>query len=186
MNIILLLLATLAATALLVVVPASFCRRPKIDRRTVARFDVARYMGRWYEIARIENRFERGMTDVRADYRLLDDGTVEVTNSGFDTRLGVRREAVGRARVQGFASGRFRVRFFGPFGADYDVLELDEEYRWALVGSRSASYLWILARRPTLGAPTCARLVARARERGYDPERLSWAGRRSERRSGRG
>ncbi len=186
MNIILLLLATLAATALLVVVPASFCRRPKIDRRTVARFDVARYMGRWYEIARIENRFERGMTDVWADYRLLDDGTVEVTNSGFDTRLGVRREAVGRARVRSAEPGRLRVRFFGPLGADYRILELDQEYRWALVGGRSASYLWILSRTPTLDAPTCARLVARARERGFDAERLSWAGRRSERRSGRG
>ena len=172
MNIILLLLATLAATALLVVVPASFCRRPKIDRRTVARFDVARYMGRWYEIARIENRFERGMTDVWADYLLLDDGTVEVINSGFDTRLGVRREAVGRARVQGFAPGRFRVRFFGPFGADYDVLELGEEYDWALVGSSSPKRLWILSRTPRLSAPTLDRILRLAARRGYDTEQL--------------
>lgn len=176
MKIILVLLASVAATALLVIVVQGLRRRPqRIDRRTVARFDAARYMGRWYEIARIENRFERGMTDVRADYRLLDDGSVEVVNSGVDARTGRRREAVGRARLRSAEPGRLRVRFFGPFGADYDVLELDDDYFWALVGGGSASYLWILARRPTLDAATCQRLEALARERGYDVGRLLWA-----------
>lgn len=176
MKIILVLLASLAATALLVIVAQGLRRRPqRIDRRTVAHFDAARYMGRWYEIARIENRFERDMTDVWADYRLLDDGSVEVVNSGYDPRMGRRREAVGRARLRGAEPGRLRVRFFGPFGADYDVLELDDDYRWALVGGGSASYLWILARRPTLDAATRDRLVERARERGYDVGRLVWS-----------
>lgn len=176
MKIILVLFASFAATALFFVAVRGLRRRmPQIDRHTVGRLDVPRYMGRWYEIARIENRFERGLTDVWADYRLRDDGSVEVTNSGFDARTGRRREAVGRARLRDSEPGRLRVRFFGPFGADYDVLELDDDYRWALVGGRTASYLWILSRTPTLDAATCARLEALARGRGYDVGRLSWA-----------
>ncbi|MDE7123060.1 MAG: lipocalin family protein [Alistipes sp.] len=182
MKIFLVLFVSLAATALFFVAVQGLRRRAStIDRRTVARFDVPRYMGRWYEIARIENRFERGMTDVTADYRLLDDGTVEVVNGGRDPCTGQRREAVGRARLRSGAPGRLRVRFFGPFGADYCVLELDDDYRWALVGSRSEAYLWILSRTPTLDAPTCERLEAQARERGYDVGRLMWAGREAPR-----
>lgn len=142
----------------------------RVDRRTVATLDVARYMGRWYEIARLENRFEQGMVAVTADYRLCDDGSIEVINSGLSPRTHERHTAVGHAKAKG--PGRLRVSFAGPFGADYDIMELGPEYEWALVGGGSASYLWILARRPELDAATFEMLKTKAQQRGYDIEQL--------------
>lgn len=142
----------------------------RIDRRTVATLDLARYMGLWYEIARLENRFELGMVAVTARYTLRDDGSIEVVNSGVSPRNHERHTAVGRAKTKG--PGRLWVSFAGPFGSDYNILELSPEYEWALVGGRSASYLWILARHPELDAATFELLKTKAQQRGYDIEQL--------------
>lgn len=120
-----------------------------IDRRTVGVFDLKRYMGDWYEIARYDHRFERGLMEVRASYRLRADGRIDVRNSGVSLYGERRKTARGKARTTNH-TGRLRVSFFWFFYSDYNVMELGEEYEWALVGSRSAKYLWILSRTPRL------------------------------------
>lgn len=142
----------------------------RIDHTPVATFDVERYMGTWYEIARIDNRFERGMTGVTAQYRQLDGGTIEVLNSGT-CPSGKRKTSLGRAKATA-VPGRLRVSFFCFFYSDYNVMELADDYSWALVGSRTSSYLWILSRTPHLAQEIVDDLKIRAQERGYDPEVL--------------
>lgn len=138
---------------------------------TMEQFDLNRYLGEWYEIARFDNRFERGLTHVRALYRMRDDGMVEVINSGLDPRTGQRREAHGKARTTA-VPGELKVSFFWIFYAPYNILELDADYQWVLVGSRSPKYLWILSRTPTLPEPTLAHILRLAQSRGYDIEKL--------------
>lgn len=143
----------------------------RIDRRTVGTLDIARFMGEWFEIARLENRYERGMVAVTAHYTLREDGMVEVVNSGLCPLRGDRKISRGVAKTTS-VPGRLRVSFTKLFSSEYNVMELGENYEWALVGSRSASYLWILARRPELDAATFEELKIRAQERGYDIEQL--------------
>ncbi|MCU0937483.1 MAG: lipocalin family protein, partial [Gammaproteobacteria bacterium] len=94
----------------------------------VTPFDVRRYEGRWFEIARLDHAFERGLTDVSAIYRLRPDGSVEVVNRGYDPSKGRWREAVGTARFTGAADrGSLKVSFFGPFYGGYHVVALDQQ-----------------------------------------------------------
>ncbi|MEG2614614.1 MAG: lipocalin family protein [Alistipes sp.] len=144
-----------------------------IDRRTVDPFDLQRYMGDWYEIARIDHPFERGLIGVRATYTLLDATHIEVINSGFDPHTSQRRETHGEGVVSGQV-GQLRVSFSRFFSADYNVLAVGEAYEWALVGSRSPRYLWILARTPRLTPELLAHIVQLAVARGYKSEKLLW------------
>lgn len=143
----------------------------QVDNRPVERLDLARFMGHWYEIARFDHRFERNLEAVSTEYRLLDDGKVEILNRGIDTRSGAVKEAVGRGRVTRQA-GLLRVSFFGIFYADYRILELAPDYSWALIGGNSDRYLWILARTPTLSYKTLQQILQLAERRGYDTDRL--------------
>ena len=143
--------------------------RDTIDRSTVANFNLKSFMGRWYEIARFDHRFERGMTDVVASYTLQSDGRVEVVNEGM--RDGKLHRAVGRAKTTK-KSGCLRVSFFWIFYSDYNVLEMGEKGEWALVGSRSPQYLWILSRTPTLPDETLNYIVGQATKRGYNVNNL--------------
>lgn len=126
-------------------------------------------MGRWYEIARFDHSFERGMEYVTADYTLLDDGTVEVVNSGM--RGGEPHTAHGRAKATD-TPGRLRVSFFWIFYSDYNVLAMGDNGEWALVGSRSPKYLWILSRTPHLEHGVLDSILAAAEARGYDTSKL--------------
>ena len=113
----------------------------------VTPFEIDRYLGTWYEIARLDHSFERGLDNVKAEYSLRPDGNVEVVNSGYDQNTGKRKEAVGVAKFIGEENvGSLKVSFFGPFYGGYHVVELDEDYQWALVIGQSRKYLWILAR----------------------------------------
>jgi len=153
---------------------ADFLRKlssDRVDRRPVPAFDLDRYMGEWFEIARLENRFERGMMEVTARYTLCPDGRVEVVNSGLNPLTGERKVTSGRAKPTS-VPGRLRVSFAPLVSSEYNVLELDPDYRWAMVGGRSSAYLWILSRTPALDRDTLDRLKIRARERGYDVEQL--------------
>lgn len=150
-----------------------------IDRSTVDSLDLPRYMGRWYEIARYDHRFERGMSEVTATYKLHLDGTVGVLNAGYKQESHGRmkfKRAVGRAKIPDIAyPGRLKVSFFLWFYSDYYILELDkEEYNYALVGSSSDKYLWILSRTPQLPEGTKRLLLIAAMRRGYDTNRLLW------------
>ncbi len=165
---ILILLSALFATGMM-----SGCSSAAADagRPTVSTLDIGRFMGVWYEIARLDHRFERNLEQVETRYELLPSGRITVWNSGIDRRTGLRRSVRGKAHA-GRQPGQLRVSFFWFFYSDYDVLALGEEYDWALVGSRSAKYLWILSRTPTLPAATTERIVQRARELGYQVEQL--------------
>jgi apolipoprotein D and lipocalin family protein len=140
----------------------------------VGSFQAERYLGTWYEIARLDHSFERGMSRVTAEYRQRDDGGLDVINRGYLADSKTWKEARGKAYfVEGQDKGFLKVSFFGPFYGSYVVFELDaKDYRYALVSGPDTSYLWLLARSPTLDAATRDRLVARAAAAGFDTSKL--------------
>jgi apolipoprotein D and lipocalin family protein len=138
-------------------------------------FDLDRYLGKWYEIARLDHSFERGMTRVTAEYSLRDDGGVRVVNRGFNATGGAWDEAVGKAYfVADEDQGYLKVSFFGPFYGAYVVFELDPDYRYAFISGPDRSYLWLLARTPDLPETVRQRFVERATELGFDLDELIW------------
>ena len=143
----------------------------KVNNAPLAAFDLNRYLGEWYEIARFDHSFERGVERAKAKYSLKDDGTIEVVNSGI--KNGKPKTAVGKGKTTD-TPGLLRVSFFGPFYADYRVMLIDKEYTRALVGSGSADYLWILSRTSGLSETAKSELLAEARRRGYDTDKLIW------------
>ncbi|GHE21698.1 lipocalin family protein [Halomonas urumqiensis] len=129
----------------------------------VSDFELERYLGQWYEIARLDHSFERGLDCVTASYSLREDGGVRVINRGVNLSEGEPDEAEGRAYFIGDESvGRLKVSFFGPFYGGYNVLALDDDYQWSLVAGPDRDYLWILARQPTLDDATLDELIQRA------------------------
>lgn len=135
----------------------------------VTGFQPDRYLGTWYEIARLDHSFERGLTRVRATYGTRDDGGLSVLNQGWNPDDGEWETAQGRAYfVDGPDTGYLKVSFFGPFYGAYVVFALDPDYRWALVSGPNRNYLWILARDPQLPAAQVDALIARARAAGFD------------------
>ncbi len=138
-------------------------------------FEVARYTGNWWEIARLDHRFERGLSNVSATYTLKPDGAgrIVVFNQGFKDETGEWTDVTGKAYITGEpGEGRLKVSFFGPFYAAYNVIHLDPEYRHAIVCSSNMSYLWILSRTRTLDETTLASLVDRAKGLGFKTEDL--------------
>ena len=142
-----------------------------VDNSVVESFDLNRFLGVWYEIALFDHPFERGLHQTRAQYALRADGAVDVTNSGI--KNGAPKTAKGRARRTD-TPALLRVSFFGPFYSDYRVLWLDADYQHALIGSSGDHYLWLLARTPKITAEAKNALLAEARRRGYDTEKLIW------------
>jgi len=143
----------------------------------VTGFDADKYMGHWYEIARLDHSFERGLSGVTADYRKLSDGRIEVINRGFDAKKDKWKEAKGVARFQGKADvGSLEVSFFRPFYGAYNVLVLDPQYRYAMVAGPNRNYLWILARDRQLDPATQATLVGRAKSFGFATDKLIYPG----------
>lgn len=140
----------------------------------VRNFELERYLGKWYEIARLDHSFERGLTRVSAEYSLRPDGSVRVVNRGYSARDGKWKEAEGKARfVRSPDVGYLKVSFFGPFYGSYVVFDLDhEDYRYSLVSGPDKSYLWILARTPTLDPAIYDRLVQKAAALGFDTGKL--------------
>lgn len=141
----------------------------------VTPFDVNRYAGTWYEIARMDHSFERGLSDVSARYTLQPDGSVQVINRGFDVARQTWKEAVGKALFTGDSNrGALKVSFFGPFYGGYNVVALDPDYRWALVVGPDLGYVWILARDRQLTPEGRAQVLEQARKAGVDVDRLIW------------
>lgn len=133
-------------------------------------FNLQRYLGTWYEIARLDHSFERGLTKVSAEYRLRDDGGVQVINRGYRARENRWKEAVGKAYfVKEPDVGYLKVSFFGPFYGSYIIIDLDREnYQYALVCGPDTSYLWILSRTPTLPDTIRQALLEKAAALGFD------------------
>ena len=139
--------------------------------RTVPAVDVQRYLGRWYEIARFQHRFEKSIVGATAEYSLRDDGRIQVLNSGFKKDLqGAYTQVKAVAWVPNAARpGALKVRFFGLFASDYLIFGLDQEnYTWALVGSNTRNFLWFLARTPEIGEELFSGMQEIARSQGYD------------------
>ena len=141
---------------------------------TVEKVELGRYTGRWYEIARYPNSFESGCVGVTADYALRQDGRISVLNTCIEGDLdGNVRTIEGVARVvDPSTNAKLAVSFFGPFEGDYWILELGEDYEYAVVGEPSRSFLWILAREPTLDQTLYEGILGRLPDNGYDPEGL--------------
>jgi len=137
-------------------------------------FELERYLGTWYEIARLDHRFERGLSQVQAEYSLRDDGGVRVVNRGFDAAKDERSVAEGKAYfIDDRTTGRLKVSFFGPFYGAYNIVDLDQEdYRYALVVGPNTKYLWILARDRQLDRAIVDRLVAKAEALGFPVDEL--------------
>ena len=141
----------------------------------VTPFDVNRYAGTWYEIARMDHAFERGLSDVSAWYTLQPDGSVQVINRGFDVSRQAWKEAVGKALFTGDANrGALKVSFFGPFYGGYNVVALDPDYRWSLVVGPDLGYVWILARERQLAPAVRQQVLEKARSFGIEVDRLIW------------
>lgn len=143
----------------------------RVDHATVSTLSPNDLLGSWYELARFDHPFERGLEDVEALYTLNPDGSIRVENSGLDTIKGVYSTRVGRARFTKHP-GRLKVSFFRPFWSQYNVMERGESPDWMLIGSRSSSYLWILSRERHLNSKTFDHILELARARGYDTSRL--------------
>ena len=153
-----------AATALLVTAFQSGCTGIPDGLQPVVGFELDRYLGTWYEIARLDHSFERGMSNVTANYSMRDDGGVSVVNRGYVVAKDEWDEATGKAYFIGDDDvGRLKVSFFGPFYGGYNIVELDKDnYQHALVAGPDRSYLWILARSPKLDPDVLTTLVNKA------------------------
>nr|WP_240513142.1 lipocalin family protein [Halomonas campaniensis] len=139
----------------------------------VTGFELDRYLGQWYEIARLDHSFERGLDCVTATYSLRDDGGVRVINRGYNLEEQAWDEAEGRAYfIDDENVGRLKVSFFGPFYGGYNVLALDEEYQWALVAGPNRDYLWILSRTPEMDSAAENHLRQRAAELDFPTDEL--------------
>jgi apolipoprotein D and lipocalin family protein len=142
--------------------------------KPVDNFKLEKYLGKWYEIARLDHSFERGLTRITADYSLRDDGGVRVLNRGYSAKENSWKEAEGKAYfVKGSDQGYLKVSFFGPFYGSYIVFELDHEnYQYSLVCGPDKSYLWILAKSPKIEEHIKDTLIARAAALGFETSKL--------------
>ena len=139
----------------------------------VDNFDANRYLGTWYEIARLDHRFERGLEQVSAHYSLNPDGSIKVINRGYDPEQRQWQQAEGTAKfVAEPTIGQLKVSFFGPFYGGYNVLQLAPDYRYALISGPDRDYLWILARSASLPEQDLKFLVAEAKRMGFATEQL--------------
>ncbi|MEQ8514727.1 MAG: lipocalin family protein [Chromatocurvus sp.] len=146
------------------------------DVEPVADFEAKRYLGRWYEIARLDHSFERGLESVNATYSLRDDGGLRVVNRGYDTEDGEWREAVGKAYfVEDDSVAHIKVSFFGPFYGSYVVFDLDKrDYSTAFVSGYNHSYLWLLARSTSVSEAVKTDFLRQAEALGFATEDLVW------------
>jgi apolipoprotein D and lipocalin family protein len=144
------------------------------QRPYIKDFDLNRYLGTWYEVARFPHSFEKGLVGVTATYSMRSDGMVKVENAGYKGTLeGERDIAVGRAKLAGKPDeGHLKVSFFLFFYADYFIMDMDHDYKWALIGSKSDKYLWILSREPFMDDETYNKILDKARSLGYDLSKL--------------
>jgi apolipoprotein D and lipocalin family protein len=138
-------------------------------------FDKERYLGKWYEIARIDFKYERDLNNTIAEYSLNDNGTIKVDNQGYNTKKREWNQAIGKAKFVGEENiAMLKVSFFGPFYSGYNVIAIDDEYRYALVAGESLKYLWILSRETNIPAEIKDKYLKIAEGIGYNTSDLLW------------
>ncbi|MDB9743938.1 lipocalin family protein [Fibrobacterales bacterium] len=141
--------------------------------KPVQKFELDRYLGKWYEIARLDHSFERGLSQVSAEYSLKDDGGVKVLNRGFSKEEDKWNEAEGKAYfVDKTNVGHLKVSFFGPFYGSYVVFELEKNYEYAFISGPNTDYLWLLSRTPQVDTEVIEKFKKMAKERGFALEDL--------------
>jgi apolipoprotein D and lipocalin family protein len=160
--------------ALLALLLLSACTGKPDNIKPVENFQSEKYLGKWYEIARIDHRFEKGLSKVTADYSLRDGGGIKVVNRGYSVENNKWSESVGKAYFVGNEDQAYlKVSFFGPFYGSYIVFELEEEnYQYALVGGSDKSYFWLLSRTPKMDPQLQERLINHAVSLGYDRSKI--------------
>lgn len=167
-----------ALLSLLLAVTLTGCLGMPDGVEPVSGFEAERYLGRWYEIARLDHSFERNLTNVTAEYSRRDDGAVRVINRGFDTEDEEWNDIEGVARfVDGEDEAYLKVSFFGPFYGSYVVFDLDDEapdYRYAFVSGFNRDYLWLLAREPEVSDAVRTEFLREAERLGFDTGELIW------------
>lgn len=149
-------------------------QKSKIDKTVVKQLDIEKYLGTWYEIARYDHSFERGLVGVKANYSMRNDGKIKVLNSGYKGSLeGEISQVIGKAKIPDpNIPAKLKVSFFWIFYGDYFVIELDDNYQWAVIGSSSDNYLWILSRSPQMNEDLYAELLNKLKKRGYNVSNL--------------
>ena len=141
--------------------------------KPVQNFDLNKYLGKWYEIARLDHSFERGLQNVTAEYSIRDDSGVKVVNSGFSIKENEWRTAEGKAYfVNNESEGYLKVSFFGPFYGSYVIFELDENYQYAFVTGADKKYLWLLSRTPQIDNELKDHFLEKVSLLGYDTSEI--------------
>ena len=153
------------------------CKTQKtvVENTVVKELDIKRYLSPWHEIARYDHRFERGLDGVTANYSMRNDGKIKVLNGGYKNSLdGKYSQVEGKAKIPDPINNpaKLRVSFFWFFYGDYFVMELDKDYQWAVIGSSSDKYLWILSRKPQMENDLYKTLIDKLKKRGYDVSKL--------------
>lgn len=137
--------------------------------KPVDNFNLRKYQGKWYEIARLDHSFERGLEQVTAEYQIMPDGHVKVTNRGYSAEDKAWSEAVGKAKfVDETDIGFLKVSFFGPFYGSYVIFNLDEQYQHSFVSGPNTSYLWLLSRTPNPDKAVIDKFLTMSKELGFD------------------
>jgi apolipoprotein D and lipocalin family protein len=138
-------------------------------------FDFAKYLGKWYEIARFDFVFEKNMNNTTAEYSLNRDGTIRVENRGYNYVKDKWEKAIGKAKFRRTSSvAELKVSFFGPFYAGYNVIDIDKEYKYALVAGQNLKYLWVLSREKTIPEEVKKQYLLEAERRGFITKNLIW------------
>ena len=151
------------------------CRSIPKGVDAVKNFQKERYLGKWFEIARIDFKYERDMNNTTADYSAMSNGKIKVVNNGYNSKKKKWETATGKAKFVGDENtAMLKVSFFGPFYAGYNVIKLDKDYKYALVTGKNLNYLWILSRTTTLPADVRQEYTQFASHVGFDTTRLTW------------
>jgi len=160
---------------LIVVLTFGSCATIPKGASAVKPFDKEKYLGKWYEIARLDFKFERNLNNTTANYSVTNDGSIKVDNRGFNYKENQWKQAIGKAKFVGQQDvAMLKVSFFGPFYSGYNVIALDKEYKYALVTGKSLSYLWILSRETTIPDDVKQNYLKIAENLGYKTSSLVW------------
>lgn len=167
-------LLILAATAA-VTLAYNALKPIKSSIKVVEPFDPDRYLGKWYEIARLDFKWERGLSQVTAIYSKNDDGSIAVNNQGFHDQKNKWKQSIGKAKlIDSPKKAALKVSFFGPFYSGYHIVKIDQDYQYALIFGDNLDYMWILSREKTIPEEIKLAYLAYARQSGYAIENLVW------------
>ncbi|MBD1391586.1 lipocalin family protein [Mucilaginibacter glaciei] len=161
-------------TAALMIGLSSCVSIPK-GAKAVKPFNKDKYLGKWYEICRMDFKFEKNLNNVTANYNLKDNGTIRVDNKGYNYLDKEWKESIGKAKLVGNdGAGRLKVSFFGPFYSGYNVIAIDKDYKYAMVAGNNLNYLWLLSRETTIPPAVISDYLKQAKNLGYNVKKLVW------------